>query len=411
MIKTERPSFSFSINSRPVIKFEGQKTYVSTGDSDDMENGEMVTYSNRPSRANVQPKIGDVIFAKMANTSKTFLVDDRLSKMIFSTGFFDISSDKFDNRFLYYLIQSDEFDGYKNAYSEGTTQVSISDKRLKRISVTFEGDLEKQKIIASVLDCKLSKVDSIIHEIEGKQEYLNALKNNLIDSAVTGALSSENKVESNYSWIGKIPVNWKIRKLRFLGTFQNGISTDSSFFGSGYPFVNYTDVYNNLVLPFEVKGLVESRLVDQTRLSVKYGDVFFTRTSETIEEIGFASTCLKDIPNAVFSGFLIRFRPFSLEIMNPYFFKYYFRSNIHRHFFVKEMNIVTRCSLGQGLLKNMPVLIPPVTEQIKISRFLDEKCTLIEQLNAVLQKKKDVLNAFRKSVIYEYVSGKKEVSE
>ena len=59
----------------------------------------------------------------------------------------------------------------------------------------------------------------------------------------------------------------------------------------------------------------------------------------------------------------------------------------------------------------MPVLIPPVTEQIKISRFLDEKCTLIEQLNAVLQKKKDVLNAFRKSVIYEYVSGKKEVSE
>lgn len=409
MIKTERPSFSFSINSRPVIKFKGQKTYVSTGDSDDMDNGELVTYSNRPSRANVQPKIGDVIFAKMANTSKTFLVDDRLSKMIFSTGFFDISSDKIDPRFLYYLIQSDEFDGYKNAYSEGTTQVSISDKRLKKISVSFEGDLTKQKKIVAFLDSKLSKVNTLICEIEKKQRYLDIFKNNLINSAVTGNFSDMEKIESGYSWIGKIPTNWSVRRLRLLGAFQNGISADSSFFGSGYPFVNYTDVYNNLTLPYKVKGLINSCLSDRARLSVRYGDVFFTRTSETIEEIGFAATCLKDIPNAVFSGFLIRFRPFSLAEMNPDFFKYYFRSDIHRHFFVKEMNIVTRCSLGQGLLKNMPVLIPPIAEQIKIGKFLDEKCNLINELNALLQEKKNVLSQFKHSLIYEYVSGKKEV--
>lgn len=132
MIKTQRPYFFFNINSRPVQKFKGTKTYVSTGDSEDMENGELVTFYNRPSRANVEPKINDVIFAKMANTDKTFLIDERLANYIFSTGFFDISSKNFDPRYLTYLIQSDEFDGYKNAYSEGTTQVSISDKRLKK---------------------------------------------------------------------------------------------------------------------------------------------------------------------------------------------------------------------------------------------------------------------------------------
>ena len=61
MIKRQRPSLFYIINSRPVQFFKGEKIYVSTGDSDDMENGAIVSYYNRPSRANVQPKINDII--------------------------------------------------------------------------------------------------------------------------------------------------------------------------------------------------------------------------------------------------------------------------------------------------------------------------------------------------------------
>ena len=92
---------------------------------------------------------------------------------------------------------------------------------------------------------------------------------------------------------------------------------------------------------------------DRISYSVEKGDVFFTRTSETIEEIGIASTCLETIPNAVFSGFTIRFRPDLNSSLFEGFSKYFFRSNYVRISFTKEMNLVTRASLSQTLLKSL----------------------------------------------------------
>src|SRR5699024_376244 len=114
----------------------------------------------------------------------------------------------------------------------------------------------------------------------------------------------------------------------------------SSEFGFGTPFVSYGDVYSNMELPSEVEGLVNASNTDINTYSVKKGDVFFTRTSETIEEIGIASTCMETIENATFAGFLIRFRPNNNKELTPDYSKYYFRSQLSRKYFVREMNIV-----------------------------------------------------------------------
>ena len=74
------------------------------------------------------------------------------------------------------------------------------------------------------------------------------------------------------------------------------------------------------------------------------------------------------------------------------------------------MNIVTRASLGQNLLKNIPVLLLPKAEQHRIAEELDLRCGEIDQLIAIKQKKIDKLNEYKKSLIYEYVTGKREVS-
>ena len=210
--------------------------------------------------------------------------------------------------------------------------------------------------------------------------------------------------------MGATPSHWKIKKLRYLGNLQNGISKDASYFGSGFPFVSYGDVYNNVSLPQDVDGLVESSSTDRRIFSVKRGDVFFTRTSETIEEIGFSSTCLKDIQDATFAGFLIRFRPTDDSLI-PEFSKYYFRNRRLRKYFVKEMMIVTRASLGQNLLKNLPVLIPPKEEQQAIARYLDEKLDGINECIATEERYLSLLHSYRQSVVYEYVTGKKRVKE
>ena len=75
--------------------------------------------------------------------------------------------------------------------------------------------------------------------------------------------------DSGVDYIGQIPAKWVLGKLRNVGDTQNGISKSSEFFGKGFPFVSYSDVYKNYSLPFAVSGLVESTPEEQERYSVK----------------------------------------------------------------------------------------------------------------------------------------------
>ncbi len=201
----------------------------------------------------------------------------------------------------------------------------------------------------------------------------------------------KNFKDSGIEWLGEIPEHWEIVKLKYLGNFQNGISINSEAFGAGYPFVSYGDVYNNISIPFNVKGLVNSTEIDRKVYSVKQGDIFFTRTSETIDEIGISSVCLKTIENAVFAGFLIRFRAYKKNLDNN-FTKFYFRRNLNQYFFAKENGLVTRASLSQELLGKLPVIIPPLKEQEQIANFLDEKC---EQIANFIEKKEKLISLLK----------------
>lgn len=282
-------------------------------------------------------------------------------------------------------------------------------ERMKKIMIPIPNDDEQQKI-ADFLDEKVGEIDSVIAKTKETIEDYKKYKQAIITDAVTKGLNHDVEMkESKNSYLGMIPVHWNEKRLRFLGMCQNGISKSSEYFGEGYPFVSYGDVYKNYTLPEMGSGLIKSSEEDRNIYSVQYGDVFFTRTSETIEEVGFASTCLKSIDNATFAGFVIRFRPNNQEELLPEFSKYYFRSDAHRKFFVKEMNLVTRASLSQELLKKLPVLLPPIEEQKEIAEYLDEKCSEIDKLIAKKEELLADLEDYKKSLIYEYVTGKKEV--
>ena len=268
---------------------------------------------------------------------------------------------------------------------------------------------EEQRAISIYLDTKCAKIDSIIEKQEKVIEKLKVYKLSVITEAVTKGLNPDVKMKDiEYEFIGSIPAHWDVCRLRNIGTPQNGLSKGGDCFGHGYPFVSYGDIYRNFTLPENVNGLVETTEQERMQYSVKSGDIFFTRTSETIEEVGFSCVCEKTIDNATFAGFVIRVRPFTNDLLTS-FAKYYFRSNHHRYYLVKEMNLVTRASLGQDLLKSMPVLIPPKSEQQQIADYLDQKCSAIdksiEQKQAIIEKLKE----YKKSLIYEVVTGKKEV--
>lgn len=302
------------------------------------------------------------------------------------------------------------FDGRKyKMYSKSLRYVVNADD-FGDIPIILPRKNEQQKI-ADFLDKKVEEIDFVIAKTKETIEDYKKYKQTIITDAVTKGLNTDVEMkESKNRYLGVFPAHWIEKRLRFLGMCQNGISKSSEYFGEGYPFVSYGDVYKNYTLPEKGSGLIKSSEDDRKIYSVQYGDVFFTRTSETIEEVGFASTCLKTIDDATFAGFVIRFRPNNREELLPEFSKYYFRSDIHRKFFVKEMNLVTRASLSQELLKKLPVLLPPLEEQREIARYLDEKCSEIDKL---ITKKEELfadLESYKKSLIYEYVTGKKEVT-
>lgn len=281
-------------------------------------------------------------------------------------------------------------------------------QEMRNITIPVPAFDEQQKI-ASHLDRKCTQIDSLISNAQQQIQKLKAYKQSLITETVTKGLNPDVPMKnSGYEFIGNIPETWEICRLRNIGTPQNGISKGGEYFGKGYPFVSYGDIYRNFVLPETVHGLVETTETERKQYSVEKGDIFFTRTSETIEEVGFSCVCEKTIPDATFAGFVIRVRPFNEKLITR-FAKYYFRSTHHRFYLVKEMNLVTRASLGQGLLKSMPVLIPPKEEQQQIADYLDQKCTQIDQLITIKQQKIEKLQQYKKSLIYEYVTGKREV--
>lgn len=331
-------------------------------------------------------------------------------KGLISPAYIVLNNESKDNRFYYYWFMSMYYNEVFNHLGGDGVRSALNAKDVLNLPVPLM-DYKKQFCISNYLDKKFAEIDNIIKKQKLLIEKLKEYKLSIITEAVTKGLNLTVEMkESGIEFIGMIPKSWKTCRLRNIGKFQNGISKSGDFFGRGCPFVSYSDVYRNYSLPRKVDYLIDTTEEERKNYSVQKGDIFFTRTSETIEEVGLSAVCEETIPNATFAGFVIRVRPFNNMLLTKYA-KYYFRSNHHRFYLAKAMNLVTRASLGQDLLKSMPVLIPPKEEQFVIANFLDEKCTAIESAITKKQKIIDRLMVYKKSFIYEVITGKKDIDK
>lgn len=293
----------------------------------------------------------------------------------------------------------------KKSYGIIDSRLRLYSDKFFSINAPIPPKKEQDEIVGYIKQQSLK----IKHFIKKKKIFIDLLKEQrqaIINKAVTKGVNSNIKLkDSSVAWLGKIPEHWEIRKLRYCGQCQNGLNKGGDFFGSGFPFFGYGDIYNNEIIPETPSGLVQSNLEDQKNCSVQKGDVFFTRTSETVDEIAIASTCHNTVPSATFSGFLIRFRPLE-NILYEGFSTYFFRCELLRAFFVKEMNIITRASMSQDLLKSLPIVIPPIKEQIEISNYIKTETAKIDQAIAQAQKEIEIIKEYKEAMIAEAVIGK-----
>ena len=166
--------------------------------------------------------------------------------------------------------------------------------------------------------------------------------------------------------------------------FRNGLSKGKDFFGSGIPFIRYTDVYNNRFLKKEnITALVECTSVEIEKLGVHRGDVFFTRTSETAEDIGWSSVMLDDIGECVFNGFTIKATP-KTNYLLPEYCEFCFATQDFRKYVTSHCAFTTRASLTGKTISEYLLDIPSIERQQEIVTVLSKLHTLCNDLSSGL---------------------------
>ena len=189
---------------------------------------------------------------------------------------------------------------------------------------------------------------------------------------------------------------WKEYKLGDIYEVHNGLSKGGKFFGSGYPFLSFSTIFNNWFIPAELSNLVQSTDKEQESYSIKEGDVFITRTSETADELGMSCVALKDYPKATYNGFCKRMRQYNhnIEVL-PKYIGYYLRNpNFRLYFQVFSGSMSTRASLTNEALLGLTVKLPPLPTQQKIAAILsslDDKIELNNKINTNLEQQAQAL--------------------
>lgn len=172
-------------------------------------------------------------------------------------------------------------------------------------------------------------------------------------------------------------MSWEYIRLSELYEVHNGLSKGGKFFGNGFPFLSFSTVFNNWFLPAVLPDLVQSTEKEQISYSIERGDVFITRTSETMDELGMSSVALKSYPQATYNGFTKRLRPIDNRIL-PEFVGYYLRCPVFRGEFRAFSTMTTRASLRNEDLLSMEIPVPPMDMQQRIAAILSNYDNLIE---------------------------------
>lgn len=175
---------------------------------------------------------------------------------------------------------------------------------------------------------------------------------------------------------------------------SSGISSTKDQADHGAPFLSFSTVFNNYFLPEELKDKMDTTPKEQETFSIKKGDIFVTRTSETIDELAMSCVAMKDYPNATYSGFVKRLRPKTSEIVDDKFIAFYLRSKLFRKTMENNATMTLRASFNEDIFSFLSLYLPPYKEQVRIGKLLysiEEKIQYNKKINDNLQQQLKLL--------------------
>lgn len=302
--------------------------------------------------------------------------------------------------YLNYIFQLEQFQKELRRYANGILEIRlrVSSANILKRYVAFPSR-EEQKNISEYLDRKCTQIDALISNAQQQIEKLKAYKQSVITETVTKGLDPDVEMkDSGVEWIGEIPEHWTVAPIRSLFKIKKDIighepDTVLSITQGG---IKVKDINEN-------SGQMANSYAHYQIVNI--GDFAMNHMDLLTGGVGISE--FEGVTSPDYRVFVIR----NAE-MNPRYFLYvfqmYYRNKIFYAFGQGAANL-GRWRLPAQNFNTVAVPLSPVEEQNSIVTFLDEKCTQIDKLIAFKQQKIEKLQQYKKSLIYEYVTGKKEV--
>lgn len=280
---------------------------------------------------------------------------------------------KFYIDFVFNYLAKD-YERIRNLANDGGQQ-NLSAGLIKSLKIKTPSLSEQIKIadFLTVIDERITTQSKII-------EHQESLMKGLMQQIFSQQLRFKDESGNEYP-------DWKIKKLGDIGRTYNGLTGKTKKdFGEGKPYIQYMQIFNNSKIDITKFGMVSIR-EDEKQNEAQYGDIFFTTSSETPNEIGTSSVLIDLVKDTYLNSFCFGFRPNTLNELVPKFSQFFFRSECIRKKIIKLAQGSTRFNMSKVELLKLKFNIPSVEEQTKIAK-------LLSSLDAKLEKEKQVLKQY-----------------
>ncbi|WP_432718617.1 restriction endonuclease subunit S [Pectinatus frisingensis] len=361
-----------------------------------------LNFSDAPSRARRVLTTGDTIISTVRTYLKAIAyIIPKYNNYICSTGFAVYTPNpEILGKYLYYSLCAHYFISMIEAYSVGISYPAINSSTLSNLNIVF-APYEKQHRIADYLDDRCSKIDTLIAQEQTVIEKLKEYRQSMITQAVTKGLDPDVPMKnSGVEWIGKIPADWDIRKIKYLFKLRN----ERNYLP--LETINLLSLYTDIgVFPHGEQEERGNKAVSADGYKKVYkNDIVVNIILAWMGAIGISNY------NGVTSPAYDIYMPLSSMVCSKYF-NYLFRTK----------GFAGECyKYGRGIMAmrwrtysneflNILVPVPTFSMQIIITEHLDSRCSAIDATISKKQTLIDKLTEYKKSLIYEVVTGKKEV--
>lgn len=396
------------------VSVDGGIPFISVDSLNDSENVDLTIASKFISQEdfdlyNKKAKLekGDVLFSKAATIGKTAIVGDEKFMVWSPLAILKPNYDRITTKYLYYLVNCDSLIKYVSLLGGFTTQINVGMKAFEKAIIPMPS-IEEQKTIADFLDEKCADVDEIISAKEKTNELLKERRQSIITEAITKGLNPNAEMkDSGIDWIGEISFSKNVVRLKHYleNQMQYGANESGTSDANGnIRYIRITDINNDSSLKDNEDN--KYLTIEQAESYIlKDGDVLFARSGATV---GKSFIYKESYGKCAFAGYLIKAECNRTKLLPKYLF-YYTSTSTYESW--KNMIFIqaTIQNIGADKYQEMPLIMTSIEEQKEIVDYLDKKCEEIDKLIESNNKTIEKLQEYRKSLIYEAVTGKIEV--